>query len=113
MRAGRPRLTGAAPARSSLRYEARIFETKRNEDHMGPYFGKPNAELDLAWHKLLQRLLLTQPCAHSFFLLLADKGTRSKHPHLPRRAQGFRGTRRRGCGVSRWVGLHGAVAGLS
>lgn len=54
-----PRLTGVAPVRSALHYEARVFEIKRNEDHMGPYFGKPNADLDLAWHKLLQRLLLT------------------------------------------------------
>jgi hypothetical protein len=56
-----PRLTGVAPVRSALHYEARVFEIKRNEDHMGPYFGKPNADLDFAWHKLLQCLLLAQP----------------------------------------------------
>jgi len=43
-----------SPAREALRYEPRVFKIRRNEDHMGPYFGKPNGELDLAWHNLLQ-----------------------------------------------------------
>ena len=43
-----------APAYEALHYEARVFDMKRDPKSMGPYFGPPGRELDLAWHKLLQ-----------------------------------------------------------
>lgn len=55
------RLTNLAPAREALLYEARVFEMKRDPKNMGPYFGPPSRELDLAWHTMLQSMSHLHP----------------------------------------------------
>ena len=44
---------GVVPAREALRLEARLFATRLVDN---PFTGPPRAELDRAWHELLQSL---------------------------------------------------------
>lgn len=46
-------LTHLAPAREAILYEERSFTLGDKIQEKGIYSGKPSAELDLAWHNLL------------------------------------------------------------